>query len=82
MVSLGFRGYDECGRKVKELLPDKEARILDFGCGTGIFGTMVCSLSLFTVRFHNYLLVYAIFLHDWQVLKIKVMLENQEYHEL
>ena len=45
MISLGFSGYNDCELKVTELLPDRQGRILDFGCGTGIFGAKVAFLD-------------------------------------
>lgn len=41
MISLGYGGYEAMGDNVIKFVADKNAKILDLGCGTGLFGQKV-----------------------------------------
>eukprot|EP00057_Strongylocentrotus_purpuratus_P012032 XP_011666506.1 PREDICTED: Williams-Beuren syndrome chromosomal region 27 protein [Strongylocentrotus purpuratus] len=45
MKALGFQGYGVMGKRISELIGNKNAKILDIGCGTGLFGVELHSLG-------------------------------------
>eukprot|EP00057_Strongylocentrotus_purpuratus_P021060 XP_011675534.1 PREDICTED: Williams-Beuren syndrome chromosomal region 27 protein isoform X2 [Strongylocentrotus purpuratus] len=45
MITLGYGGYEAMGDNVIKFVADKNAKILDFGCGTGLFGQKLRSLG-------------------------------------
>ncbi|XP_030830918.1 methyltransferase-like protein 27 [Strongylocentrotus purpuratus] len=59
MKALGFQGYGVMGKRIAELIGNKNAKILDIGCGTGRFGSELRSLGYNNIHAvdgnHNFL---------------------------
>nr|XP_054756893.1 demethylmenaquinone methyltransferase-like isoform X1 [Lytechinus pictus] len=49
MITLGYGGYDVMGKNVIKFVTNKNAKILDVGCGTGLFGEKLRSLGYMNI---------------------------------